>query len=76
MKKAAIIDPRTPYDVKKNLSSLGFDIIPIPRTNLVAEPISGHPDIQIFIHKKSVFTHPDISPDFIRSLGRYCNINV
>ena len=76
MNNAAIIDPRSPDDVKKNLASLGLDIIPIPRTSLVAEPVSGHPDIQIFVHKKSAFTHPDISPDFIKLLGRYCDINV
>lgn len=55
---------------------MGFKIIPIPPTNLVAEPICSHPDIQIFVHNNSVFTHPAISKDVVKSLENYCNVNI
>jgi hypothetical protein len=76
MNKAAIIDPRASDDVKENLAGLGLEIIPIPLTDLVAEPVSGHPDIQVFIHGNNAFMHPDISADFIRSVEQYCNVTV
>ncbi len=55
---------------------MGFKIIPIPPINLVAEPISSHPDIQIFVHNNSAFTHPAIPRDVIKSLEKYCNVNI
>ena len=71
MKKAAVIDPRTPDDVKKNLAGLELEICPLPLTDRVSEPISGHPDIQIFIHNNTAFTHPHISGEFIKSLEKF-----
>jgi len=76
MNKAAIIDPRTPADVTDNLACMGFEIIPIPLTNHAAEPICGHPDIQIFLHAKNAFIHPAASPDFITSVGKYSHVTV
>lgn len=55
---------------------MGFKIIPIPPTDLVAEPIRSHPDIQIFIHNNSAFMHPAISRDVIKSIEKYCNVNI
>lgn len=74
MNNAAIIDSRSPDDVKKNLSDMGFEIIPVPLTDLVAEPICGHPDIQIFVHENSVFMHPAISRDVVESVQKYCSV--
>ncbi len=76
MNKAAIIDPRTPADVTGNLSAMGFKIIPIPLTNRTAEPISGHPDIQLFIHGRNAFVHPSAPPDFISSIAEYCKVTI
>ncbi len=53
-----------------------FKIIPIPPTDLVAEPIRSHPDIQIFIHGNSVFMHPAISRDVVKSIEKHCNVNI
>jgi hypothetical protein len=76
MKKAAIIDPRTPADVTGNLAVMGFEIIPIPLIDHVSEPICGHPDIQIFLHGENAFIHPDASPAFISSIAEYCNVTI
>lgn len=76
MNNAAIIDPRSPDDVKKNLSDMGFEIIPLPLTHLVAEPICGHPDIQIFVHKNCAFTHPAIPLDVVNSIEKYCRVTI
>jgi len=74
MNKCAIIDPRSPEEVKCNLADMGFEIIPVQLTDRTAEPLSGHPDIQLFIHGRNAFIHPSAPADFISLLEKYCNI--
>lgn len=76
MNKCAIIDPRTPEDVQENLAYMGFEIIHVPLTDKTAEPVSGHPDIQLFLHGKNAFVHPSAPPDFISSIAEYCHVTV
>lgn len=76
MSRAAIIDSRVSEEIQKNLSNLGLEIILMPPSSLVAEPISSHPDIQLFIHGNTAFLQPEIPLDFIRSIEKYCDIHL
>lgn len=51
----AIIDSRTPEDIRSSLSSFGFELLPMPKSDRLAEPVSAHPDMRIFILGKKVF---------------------
>ena len=74
MDPCVIIDPRLDEECIKNLEYNGFRIIPVALTDLVDERISGHPDIQMFIHEKNLFVHPDIDKEFIKRIERYVNV--
>ena len=51
----AIIDSRTPEDICSSLSSFGYDLLMMPKCNRLAEPVSAHPDMRLFIlGKKNV----------------------
>lgn len=51
----AIIDSRTPENIRSSLSSLGYELLPMPKSSRLAEPVSAHPDMRIFILGKKVF---------------------
>ena len=51
----AIIDSRTPEDICSSLSSFGYDLLMMPKCNRLAEPVSAHPDMRLFILGKKVF---------------------
>ena len=72
----AIIDPRIPEECIKNLKNSGFLTITVPLTELVDTPLSGHPDIQMFIHDRNIFVHPDIDISFLKKIEGYVNIIV
>ncbi len=74
MEPCAIIDPRLSEKIVKNLHSAGFRTIPAPLTCLVDLPLSGHPDIQMFMHGRNLFVHPGIDQSFLRTVERYVNI--
>jgi len=76
MKFFSLIDPRLSDKAVKKLKQLEIEPIPVPCTHLVDTPISGHPDIQVFLHRGKAFIHPDISIDFYRKLNRYCDIRI
>jgi len=70
----AIIDPRLDEECIRNLKWYGFGVIAAPLTDLVDKPISGHPDIQMFIHGKNLFVHPDMDKRFIKKIEKYVNV--
>ena len=72
----ALIDPALPPAALKKLKQLEIEPLPVPRTSLVDKPISGHPDIQVFLHHGTAFVHPDIDKSFLRKLDRYCNLKI
>ena len=74
MKPCAIIDPRLNEECITNLRRDGFKVIPVKLTNLVEKPISGHPDIQMFVHEKNLFVHPDIDKQFIKDIEKHINV--
>ncbi len=74
MKPCAIIDPRLSETIKKNLDNAGFFTISVPLSHLVDTPLSGHPDIQLFLHEKNLFVQPDIDNSFLHKIDRYVNI--
>lgn len=74
MEPLAIIDPRLPEEIVKNLHGCSILTIPVPMTELVEEPLAGHPDIQMFLHDKNLFVHPDIDISFLKKIGKYINI--
>lgn len=74
MEPCAIIDPRLPEICVKNLHKAGFKTITAPISELVETPLAGHPDIQMFIHEKNLFVHPDIDLTFLKKTESYLNI--
>ncbi|MCL2155639.1 MAG: hypothetical protein FWH53_08250 [Leptospirales bacterium] len=74
MEPCVIIDPRLDEECIRNLKYNGFGVISAALTDLVDKPISGHPDIQMFIHEKNLFVHPDIDKEFIKRIERYVNV--
>lgn len=74
MEPFAIIDPRLPVICVKKLNETGFKTIEAPLSDLLATPISGHPDMQMFLHDKNLFVHPDIDLLFLKKIEKYVNI--
>ncbi len=74
MKHFALIDPRLSGKVISGLKHLDIEPFPVPLTPLVEPPVSGHPDIQIFIHEGVSFVHPVADTGFLKVLGALCDI--
>ena len=74
MEHAAIIDIRTPEEICLNIKKTGLHVLKIPQTDRTAAPLSGHPDIQLFLHENNAFVHPHIDKIFCRKLEKFCNI--
>ncbi len=53
----AITDSRTPAASLSRLGELGFEIISLPRADHLAEPVSAHPDMLIFMGLGGLFCH-------------------
>ena len=53
----AIIDNRTPAASIARLVELGFEVISMPRADYLAEPVSAHPDMLIFMGLGGLFCH-------------------
>ena len=70
MHRIAIISPDATEEMAASLARLDLEPVAIPRTGLVQWPIAGHPDLQMFVHKGSVFCHPDLGPDFLGKIDR------
>jgi len=68
MSHIAIVSPDASEEIRGNLRALDLEPVAIPRTGLVERPISGHPDIQVFVHENRIFCHPDISRSFIAKI--------
>lgn len=74
MKYFALIDPGLSAKAVKKLKQLEIEPLPVPRTLLVDTPVSGHPDIQVFLHGGVAFVHPDIDKNFLKILSRCCDV--
>jgi len=74
MKRTAIISPDASKDIYNNLKKLDIEPLGIHRTDKVKRQLSGHPDIQLFIHKNSAFCHPDIPHPFIKKIEKRIEI--
>ncbi len=53
----AITDSRTPTAALSRLCELGFEIISLPRADYLAEPVSAHPDMLVFMGLGGLFCH-------------------
>jgi hypothetical protein len=76
MDRIAIISPDATEEMLAGLVRLGIEPLVIPRTGLVHGPISGHPDLQLFIHGNKAFCHPALAPDFLWKLNRHAEVIV
>lgn len=74
MEPIAVIDPRMPEIIVKNLQKSGFKTIEAPLSDLLETPLSGHPDLQMFLHNKNLFVHPEIDLLFLKKVENYVNI--
>lgn len=74
--RIAIISPDASDEILDNLRELDFEPVPVPRTGRVATPVSGHPDMQLFVHGGRVFCHPDMPASFLEDLERHADVVV
>ena len=76
MEHVAIIDILNTADICSSLEDTGLRLLRLPCTPRVSQPLSGHPDIQLFIHGKRAFVHPHIDVKFLKQLENFCDINI
>lgn len=74
MNRIAIISPDAPIEILDNLRKRDIEPVVMTRTNRVAGPLSGHPDMQIFVHGGRVFCHPDIARPFLQEIEPHAEI--
>ena len=74
MHHIAIISPDASEEILGNLAALDIEPISVPKTGLVQGPISGHPDIQVFVFGNRVFCHPDIDPSFRARIEKHAEV--
>ncbi len=72
----AVINPDAGEEIRRNLKKLGLEPVPVPRCGRVAEPLAGHPDLQVFVHGTTMFCHRDMDPAFIRRCVQHCDVIV
>ena len=51
----AILDTRTPQNIRLSLEKHGYELLFIPKNPRLDEPVSAHPDMRLFILGKKVF---------------------
>ena len=66
----AIIDHRTPSEVKKNLEKYTNDIFEFSSNEITYNSISGHPDIFMFQDKNKLIIAPNAPKSFINFLDK------
>jgi hypothetical protein len=76
MNRIAIINPDTPAEITGNLTKMDIEPVLIPKTGRVDAPLAGHPDIQVFVHGKRIFCHPDISASFVSMIEKYGEVTI
>lgn len=74
MNRIAIISPDAPIEILDNLRKRDIEPVIMSRTDRVARPLSGHPDMQIFVHGGRVFCHPDIARPFLEKIEPHAKI--
>jgi hypothetical protein len=72
--RIAMISPDTSAAIRRNLQKLDLKPVEIPRCPSVEKPLSGHPDIQIFLHGTEVFCHPGIEAAFLKRIEKYAKV--
>ncbi len=72
--RIAIISPNASQTIRKNLKRLDLEPVEIPRCPSVEKSLSGHPDIQIFLHGTKVFCHPGIEMTFLKRIEKYAQV--
>lgn len=66
----AIIDQRTPLEVKKNLEKYTDDIFEFSSNNITYNSISGHPDIFVFQDINKLILAPNTPNDLLNFLDK------
>ncbi len=76
MNPVALINPDTPGNTRKALHGNHVATLEVPRCTLVAPPVSGHPDIQLFPYHDSMVVHPGMPLQFIERLEKIFPLQV
>jgi len=74
MQSTAIISPDMTDEMRSSLKAHNIEPVILPGTDRIAVPVSGHPDMQIFIHADTLFCHPDIDSSFLKKVDSRINI--
>jgi len=74
MNRIAIISQDASDEMRGNLVKRGIEPVPIPKTALVQGPVSGHPDLQIFVCGSRILCHPDIDPAFLGRIENHAEV--
>jgi hypothetical protein len=70
----AVINPHTPIDIQRSLKELGHNPVAIPICNEVAEPLRGHPDLQICFIKKYAVYQPLLDSAFLNKISPHVTL--
>ena len=73
MNKHVIINTEAPVEILESLNDLGFNVIKIPILPSLAQPIQGHPDLQVFIHDKTIFCQKYIDRNILSLFKKIFN---
>ncbi|MCP4135513.1 MAG: hypothetical protein GY754_31380 [bacterium] len=74
MKRIAVISPDATDEMMGALKKIDIEAVPVPVTGCVAEPISGHPDLQVFVYGDKIFCWPNISREFLKKVEPFGEI--
>lgn len=66
--KTVIVDFRIHNEEKSNLTSLGYNLLLCPPSNVLYEAVCGHPDMLMNISKNHIMVHKDMDSNFIQDL--------
>ena len=76
MNPVALINPDTPGLIRKALHRHHVATLEVPRCRLVAPPVSGHPDLQLFPCRESIVVHPGMPLQFTCRLEKIFSLQV
>ena len=74
MGRHVLINPDAAEGILESFIRQGIEPLCIPKSKHLHRELSGHPDLQFFLHDRVLFTHPDCDPGFIESISEKIEI--
>lgn len=71
-----IINPDTPEEIRVSLRRQGLEPLVIPRCGALAPALSGHADLQVFVHNGHALCRAGMPGYFLKALSSCCHVTV